>query len=398
MCGYENSLRESYADLRAHVAAALSEADDGHAVDAICLSSYRELCTDFVSSDGARGIGDMFIEVGKLVMGPGIHCPFTREKGGFNYQSAFSVKVRSVRQGYLMCYTSFLEYAESKSGGWAASSRCGLAAGVDDVLMRGEAEITGILPVIPDDTALAGLVYRRLAMTPWLNAIAWHSVCRHIVAPPNACLGLLCGALWCAASEGVSDTHMMRMARSLRALPASRLHREWEISGHVLNVALSGGEDDWAGLYRSAERLRRPSGRCAFIRLGRALSRDVPSGLVSGACPSEPKVHKAYRRRRPSVPSAVPAKLSRRLSQCAVRARQVSGASVTGGPGERMVIHGADVSGSDSSAGANVIRSSGEVEFAFLDGRWMPIRIGSMTVSKQYRGGREVYTWNGVSV
>lgn len=63
-----------------------------------------------------------------------------------------------------------------------------------------------------------------------------------------------------------------------------------------------------------------------------------------------------------------------------------------------MVIHGADVSGSDSSAGANVIRSSGEVEFAFLDGRWMPIRIGSMTVSKQYRGGREVYTWNGVSV
>lgn len=463
---YECALRRSYYDLKKRVSEALErypeseESEEDRTTDTIAMMTLRELCADFVSSndvDEATPLLNMFKDVSKLVLGPTMCCPFTSVSGRYNYQSSFTVFVRAVRQGYGLCYSSFLDYfAIKRKGSWSASSRGELRHGVEDLVLRNEGDITGVLPMIPDNTPLAEHVFRLLSHTPWLNAIAWHSVCRHVFPPPHACLGLLCGALWCGAGdEKVSEKTMRLITRSIGCLNPARSTNGTEMSRCVLDMVTS-KTPDVKSFVRSAvtQKVKKipcvnkgilgyeadtKNGRyyvptqhgawmneirLSVLRLLDFVEIDVPDCLDSwieseflfgmfgvrsymdlenNANPDSTGNSTEGKPRNKDSPIKVSgrtlptmgtSRFNKSLTQAAITSRRVKGLLITGRPDEKIVLTRRDIPDDDASSGAELIRQHGIAEFAFVDGRWLPLRLGESVRIPELRSGRLVYKWH----
>eukprot|EP00873_Tetraselmis_striata_P033747 jgi/Tetstr1/454011/TSEL_040930.t1 len=286
----EHALRAGHAALLAGLSRALADNQDGgdeEPCDVVTSMTFRELCVEFcrrARAGTARPLADLLMDVATVVVGPAICAPFTSAASGgrYNYQSSFSLRVRAVRQGYRMSYASFLAYCGSKRDGrWQADRVEDLRRGVDDLVLRADGDITGILPVVPGPSRLARRAFALLAATPWLDAIAWHSACRHVFPPPHACAGLVAAALWCGAGDPrVTDDTMHAMVDTARRVaPVPQPAPDGEVGKHVAAAAQAeaGAPWDWAGL--AAAGTRQKCARLPRSARGRA---GYLSGLHAG--------------------------------------------------------------------------------------------------------------------
>lgn len=335
----EAALRDSYSRLRREVDGALGsvpeEAADGEVVDVVTMAGIRTLCRRFVESrvdPYGSSLAELFYSVSGIVVGPAMCCPFTRRPGGrgHNYQSPSSLKIRAVMPGYTISYASFMGY-ERSAGGASPPGRCArredLCSGVPDLLMRSrEFDVTGVLPLLADGSALHRAVMSSLGATGWLDAVAWHSACRHILSPPDACAGMLRAA---AAAMGSA----------------------------AMGVRLAATAEVVGGRPRAA---RRNSPRAC---------EECTRGVTRG-----PMQASAGPRQAPSVGSR---RFSARLAEAADEFRRVSGLPAWRPRGESMAIEARDVAGL-RSPGAAVIRKWGTAEFVSALGGWTPVRVGPL--------------------
>lgn len=453
---YEEALRKAHGDLIRDVRSALQRHGEGGEVcDVVTSLSYREMCTEFCERGAQPSLADLFESVAGIVAGPAICAPFTSSTGRFNYQTAFGLRVRAVRCGYRMSYASFMNYWRSKrTDGMEVSRRGELRRGVEDLVLRKEGDITGVLPVIAEDSGLARDVYRSLARTPWLDAVAWHSVCRHVFPPPRACLGLVASAAWASCGDdGVPDRFLRLFAESAAELGPVRIRDGCDVSKHA--AAAARGIRDWPALVRAAvrQRCRRfrkcARGRVGFVsdthegryyppashrvavsdvarsirRLATAVGETPPEDLENAAlaalleelfgAPSYPaaaeKHGPALESNEPLCPAPQPApepkgnrtflpktgtpKFNRSLTVAAESARKARGLPMAGRPDERMRLSPDDIDDGDVGAGGGLIRKRGSAEFLYVDGRWMPVRLGDIVRTEENRSGRRVFVW-----
>lgn len=203
------ALRESLAETILHIR------DEDPPVDCVSSSGLDELLEEFVS-EPLPDFPELFWSVAKIVVGIPIHAPFASKTGKFNYQSAYGALIQAVREGYTVSYGSFSDYYEFKAG--RVTTRRDLRRGVDDFVLRDQGQVTGVLPVA--SSPLSSAVIRQMAATPWLDAVTWHSLCRHFIPPPNAAGGVLACALWTAIGSGTcSDANTRAIVDTLRIVP-----------------------------------------------------------------------------------------------------------------------------------------------------------------------------------
>lgn len=205
---YEMRLRESAQKIRDRLKNAPRDSDT---IDSISASTLSEAVDEFCSSELPEDMTELFMAMSSLVMGPTFFSPYGSKKGRFNYESSFGVRVFAVRTGYRLSYNGFLDYDQIKRGANTYRNRRYLHQGIDDLVLRSDGKITGVLPVLSDDSVLAKEVYSSLASSPWLDAITWHSVCRHVFPPPKATTGFLANALLCAAFDSTVGQDTLRL-------------------------------------------------------------------------------------------------------------------------------------------------------------------------------------------
>jgi hypothetical protein len=443
----ESCLRRGHAELVEAVGKALADnpqtAEEEDVCDVVTSATYREMCEEFCGRSPGPSLSGLFDAVAGIVVGPAICAPFTSKTGKFNYQTSFGVRVRAVRTGYRMSYASFLEYARSKRCGAADSAcRASLRRGVDDLVLRKDGDITGILPQIAEDAPLARAVFKALARTAWLDAVAWHSACRHVFPPPHACLGLLASAFWGACCDDALPVSCLElMAESVMQLPPARAVPGSEACKHAAALLRT---REFGPLIKAAVRERCagiPKGRAAFLAdsrtgtyyrpsshaaacdgvrravlrlasvrglvppcdLEESVAREVFVRLFDGAetvteaarkygevgAPARPPPSTG----RSTLPTLGTARFNRRLSRLAVDFRRAGGKAITGRRGEVFVVRPEDLTEDDESPGARLVRANGEAEFSFVEGVWTPTRLGRVVREAEDRGGRTVYVW-----
>lgn len=441
---FEIELRESHAWLRKEIESILSSvpAGDDEAFDAISASTLRESCVEFLESECACDceLTEMFSAMAMLAFGPAICAPLTSDSSGgqksFNYQSGFGVIVKAVRPGYQTSYGWFLEYLNSKkkASDWRNSTLSDLRDGVDDLVLRSGGQITGVLPIIADDSDLASRIYEAMVKTPWMNAVAWHSVCRHVMYPPHACVGLLGASLWAGCLDSaVQDSTLSRIARSLsffREPGANRTSRP-ELSRVVVRAVFDKSESgfDPIELFRAGtEHAVRTSSRFtssvkvygdvvkAVFRLRRTLGlAPIPNefDFIATAYPLSASVASAISRAVTSkcddgdrsypgekcLPQMGTKRFNRALI-CALHcARRLKGLPMTGNTLETFCVSKDDIASACADARANIgralIQRHGNAYFRFGDdGEWLAVRLGNgMQRYPENRGGRVVHVW-----
>lgn len=410
----EEELRESHAWLKIDIGKILAhtseERDREEAFDAISASTLRESCVEFLETDLSGGtLLDMFTATAMLAFGPAISAPLSSVQSSFsgnkayNFQTAFGVVVRAVRPGYQTSYGRFLEYLESKrSGKWTRSTLPDLREGVDDLVIRSDGQITGILPVVADDGDLAARVYAAMARTPWLNAIAWHSVCRHVVYPPHACVGLLGASLWSGClDDAVQDSTLARIAKSVRCFQEPLASGD-DLPRAVIRAVNRGG--DCAELLRAGSSYARRLSVCAEEAVLKALNR---LRRITGLEPVfyYPVTHRTTKKPRQSssvahcptsdgLPQMGTKRFNRALVDALHDSRRVKGLPMTGNSLETFEMSASDLADHSSSSGRALVAKHGTAVFRFEStGNWLAVRLGRMRRYPENRGGRIVHVW-----
>lgn len=402
----EAELRESHAWLRKEVSEALTgaEGEGETAYDSISASTLRESCADFASRE-CSDLPDMFSATAMIVFGPAICAPLTANsrpaKKSFNFQTGFGIRVSAVRAGYQISYGRFLDYLEAKKRSWRSCTLDDLRCGVDDLVLRSDGQITGVLPVVADGSALARRVYAALARTPWANAVAWHSTCRHVCYPPHACLGLLCASMWAGCADAsVPESTLARIRESISYFKAPA-RGCGELPRAIAFAALS-GDRDGQGLTRACAALRwRRTDRvvAGVVRLRRAMGLPGLEDAEAALAACFPK----GRENPPPRPAPPPCGLhpgtkpfDRALMRVLRGARRAMGLPMTGEAMEKFTLDDPDAipESAELSAGIALIREHGPAVFVYTrEGEWLATALGRMTRIRENRGGRIVHAW-----
>jgi len=260
--------------------------------------------------------------------------------------------------------------------------------------------------VVADDGELAARVYAAMARTPWLNAVAWHSVCRHVVYPPHACVGLLGASLWSGClDDAVQDSTLARIAKSVRCFQEPLASGD-DLPRAVIRAVHRGG--DCAELLRAgtayARRLSVCSGEAvlkALNRLRRILGKEPI--FYSPVVSLTPRAIKTPRQLSPVEQSPSRDKLPRmgtkRFNRALVDAlhatRRVKGLPMTGNSLETFELSESDLADDPRiSSGRALVAKHGTAVFRFeATGNWLAVRLGRMGRYPENRGGRIVHVW-----
>ena len=401
--------------------------DEASVTDCISSSTLTELVREFIESPLPESIGDMFKAVSAVVVGYPIHVPFHSKTGKYNYQCSYGARVYAVRSGTTVSYSEFFNYYTWKLG--STSTRADLSRGVDDFILRDQGKITGVLPVAIRGSRLSCEIFKELSRGPWLDSIAWHSLCRHALPPPNAAAGMLACALWSAIGDGESNT-LLDIVHSVLLLkrPAAHVNvngaraaanvcfdRRWtdaHLTGFTksLSRALPKISDD-RDLFGAGEGIQLPvpyeriKGECVFRAntLSKALGIPPPKWsdeklgafvlrAVGKSTYSQPLVPSELGDRVPLLPKPGSRKFNKQMSALVAWHRREGGMCITGEENEKYTISRKDV-GTLDMPGCRIVDAYGDATYEYTQERWAPIKLGEHDIEVTVRSGRPVYRW-----
>ncbi|AUF82360.1 putative von Willebrand factor type A domain-containing protein [Tetraselmis virus 1] len=399
---------------------------------------------------------DMFTSLSNLVVGIPYNAPFYSKTGRYNYQCSFDIHLDAIRNGYSLSYGEFLKYFEWKNG--KTITRYDLKKGVQDMIIRDKnLTISGVLPIAIKDSPSSVYVFTSLSRGPWLDVISWHSLCRHVVPPPNATAGLLTCSLWKGMTDpGVSDNTLENIIYSLSILPkinrlgwkpnackalynlcSIRIWKKYHVAAFVRGCVRS--MPKFCTGIKGIERLFRSDTECnipdyescvidncyeKIIKISRLLEIPPPEGLtrkglsldflkeqylplsdkiqkhcnsVSDFISEIKSIYSSYNETsiyvKPLLPKPGSKRFNKKMCDLLVSIRRAKGLKITGGKMEEYTVLAEDVPRTENGSAYELLKRYGIARFLYVDERWIPIQLGNHIRIPQLCGGRVIYKW-----